>query len=187
MKSCFIGIMSALMVFSFCQAHAQPAPTRIELAADTTIANQQIESNVLQSIKTLPSRTEQIEYLLKLAQSRAESEKANADKSSAIRLLGRLGDTNAIETLLQNLTFVDLKTKTCPAVYALGDMGDSAVEPIFKFIQNTDDRIAAVRGAEAIQRIKCKGADCSEYFKWLKPRLPALPKHLQEALGVVEH
>lgn len=92
-----------------------------------------------------------------------------------------------MDVLLSNLTFKDAKTKISPAVLALADVGEPAVERIFQFIQQTDDRLAAVRGAEAIQRIKCKNADCSECFTWLSERFSDLPKHLQDTLGVIEY
>jgi len=145
-------------------------------------ANLSIDEDVFGHVNSLSNSSEQIKYLNCLAQNTSD----NRQKSAALHLLGETHSTNVVPILLDNLTFRDEDSKTFPAVRALARIGEDAVDPIFAYIITTTNHVAAVRGAEAIQMIKCKGADCSAYIEWLKPRFDGLPKHLQIDLGVIE-
>lgn len=182
-----LDIISVLVLSACCWADAQMSSAPEQAARDTLVGNLQIDPSVLASFNALSNRAAQTAYLLDLVGGEVSTDKANAEKTAALFLLGRLGGTNSIDVLLRNLTFKDAKTKISPAVLALASIGEPAVEPIFQFIQQADDQLAAVRGAEAIQMIKCRDADCSDYFNWLKPRFSSLPKHLQDALAVVDY
>ena len=144
--------------------------------------NQAVDENVIVHVNKITNSSEQIDYLIQLA----ENTQDKRQKFSALCLLGETHSTNVVPVLLDNLTFRDEDSKTFPAVRALARIGEEAVEPIFVYIKTTTNRVAVTRGAEAIQMIKCRGVDCSEYLEWLKPRFDGLPKHLQIALGVIE-
>ena len=155
---------------------------RYSFSADELSINLSIDENVIGHVNSLSNSSEQIDYLNHLAQNTPD----NHQKSSALHLLGETHSTNVVPVLLDNLTFRDEDSKTFPAVRALARIGEDAVEPIFVYIKTTTNRVAVTRGAEAIQTIKCRGVDCSEYLEWLKPRFDGLPKHLQIALGAIE-
>lgn len=154
---------------------------RYLFSASDMSRNQSVDEAVVDQVNQFSSSSEQIDYLNGLARSAS----GNRQKSTALRLLGETRSTNAIAVLLENLAFREEDGKTFPAVRALVSIGEEAVDPIFVHIQTTTNHVEAVRGAEAIQMIKSRGADYSEYFEWLKPRWDGLPKHLQIALGVI--
>ena len=155
---------------------------RYSFSASEMSFNLSIDDNLVGHVNSLSNTSEQIDYLSRLAQNSPD----NRQRSSALILLGETRSTNAVPVLLVNLTFRDEDSKTFPAVRALSRIGEDAVEPIFVYIKTTTNHVAVTRGAEAIQMIKCRGADCSAYLEWLKPRFDGLPKHLQIALGVIE-
>ena len=155
---------------------------RYSFSADEMSINLSIDENMVGHVNSLSNSSEQIDYLNQLLQNAPD----NRQKSTALDLLGETHATNVVPVLLDNLTFRDEDSKTFPAVRALARIGEDAVEPIFVYIKTATNHVAAVRGAEAIQMIKCKGPDCSAYFEWLKPRFDGLPKHLQIALGAIE-
>ena len=178
MRFSWVYIMLAATAF----AGDSGNPDRYSFSASDMSRNQSIDENVVGHVNSLSNSSEQIDYLNHLAQNTLD----NRQKSSALRLLGETRSTNVVPVLLDNLTFRDEDSKTFPAVSALSRIGEDAVEPIFAYIKTTTNHVAATRGAEAIQMIKCKGADYSEYIEWLKPRFDGLPKHLQIDLGVIE-
>ena len=176
-----IGCLLVLLSITAC-ADGLDRDDRLTFSAVDISRNQPLDEAVVNRANQLSCVAEQFDYLAGLV----SGPTSNRQKSTALCLLGESQSTNAIPILLDNLTFRDEDTKTCPTVRALASIGEVAVEPIFEYIQTTTNQVAAVRGAEAIQMIKCRGADCSAYVEWLKPRFDNLPKHLQEALGVIE-
>lgn len=174
----WVYIMLAVTAFAGGSGKAD----RYSFSAGNMSGNQSVDENVVVHVNNIATSSEQIGYLNQLAKNAPNSRQ----KSTALRLLGETRSTNVITTLLENLTFRDEDSKTFPAVRALSTIGKDAVEPIFVYIKTTTNLVEAVRGAEAIQLIKCKGADYSEYIEWLKPRFDGLPKHLQNAFGVIE-
>ena len=157
-------------------------PDHYSFSAADISRNQTIDEDVIVRVNSITNASEQIDYLNHLAQNTPD----NRQKLYALCLLGETHSTNAIPILLENLSFLDEDRHIFPAVKALSSIGEDAVEPIFAYIKTTTNLVAATRGAETIQMIKCKGADCSEYIEWLKPRFDGLPKHLQIDLGVIE-
>lgn len=174
----WVYIMLAVTAF----ADGSGKADRYSFSAGDLSRNQSIDENVVDHVNNFSTSSEQIDYLNQLVQNAPY----NRQKSTALLLMGETHSTNVITVLLKNLTFRDEDSKIFPAVRALSFIGEDAVEPTFVYIKTTTNHVAAVRGAEAIQMIKCKGPDCSAYIEWLKPRFDALPKHLQIDLGVIE-
>jgi hypothetical protein len=63
---------------------------------------------------------------------------AHRQKATAIRLLGRIGGTNSFATVVHELDFVDKSSGSFPASYALIDMGETVVPPLFEHILTLD-------------------------------------------------
>lgn len=176
-------ISLANIIFAF-TAYAGGSGTldRYAFSVGEMSANLSVDEDVFVHVNSLSNSSEQIYYLNCLAQNTSD----NHQKTTALHLMGETRSTNVVPILLENLTFRDEDSKTFPAVRALARIGEDAVDPIFAFIITTTNHVAAARGAEAIQMIKCRGTDCSAYVEWLKPRFDSLPKHLQIDLGVIE-
>lgn len=80
----------------------------------------------------LTSTASRIDFLVSKIQKKPApgDEMASWEKATAIRMLGKLHPTNAIDVILSELEFIDIKSWTYPATYALIDIGEPAVSNI---------------------------------------------------------
>ncbi len=79
-------------------------------------------------------------FLKKLAYLTPDSDdrEGHTRKSAAIRMIGRIGDTNMYDVVAQQLGYVDINTGTLPAMHAFVDMGTNAVSYLFSHALTLD-------------------------------------------------
>ena len=69
----------------------------------------------------------------------------------------------AITPLVERITYWDDTNKIFPAVFALVDIGDSAVPSLIRLVDSTNDRNTLYRAVETIMRIK--GSAYHEFYQ----------------------
>ena len=100
----------------------------------------EVDKGLSKQVDECPTIQEKIAYLASVISTNATSTTAgNLRTSSAITLLGRVGGTNVIQTLVTNLTFIDARYHGSPASDALAKIGDPAVPELLNVVKESGD------------------------------------------------
>ena len=131
----------------------------------------EIDTDVRKHVDACSTTESKMTYLCSLiTENGNSSDAANLRKSSAIRLLGKTGGTNAISTLVTNLTFMDRRYNGSPASRALVDIGEAAVPELLKVVEGSTDELKIQWAALTVGVIK--GGTWKEFLEQQKGILP---------------
>lgn len=162
-----------LIVFITANAFSDSLSERAVSEQNTAPNIYEMDDNVESRLASITSEVEQIEYLRSVINgSQEELENLNHRKSSAIRLLGKCGGTNAIPILIKNLEFEDSQRHDYPSVIALAGMGEVAVSPLLEVIKNDGDKIQLYFSVKTLMRIKGTG-----YNEFAKQQIALMPSN----------
>lgn len=133
MKIQIYWVASAFVLISLC-AYAEDG--RIP---DHSLTGLDIDQAVLVAAK---ASANPIKYLREVAGAQVVRNvpDGHSEKSSALRLLGRIGGTNEFVAVVKEIDFVDATTGTYPAAHALVDMGKDIAPALFAHVLQLDPR-----------------------------------------------
>lgn len=140
-------------------AVAQAEIPSTDKAADLppVVGNREINADVREEVNRLSSSDLRIKYLFTVVSDSTNtlSVTNNFKKASAIRLLGVMANTNAINILVSNIAFEDIKYHDNPAVEALVSIGEPAVFQLLEVVKEPLGNSRRVPCAvEALMKIK---------------------------------
>ena len=141
---------------------------------DKAVPDYELDIGVQKQVDQYPAVESKIKYLSSLVAEKEDSSNItnNIRKSSAILLLGKIGDTNVIDILVTNLTYFDKCHNGYPACRALIGIGEKAVPQLLEVLKDSNDEKKISFAASTIGLIESRSGNWKEFGEQQKKTLP---------------
>lgn len=164
--------MAVALIFMINRVRCEPVKEEMKKKQQATGRMYEIDNEIEHNLQALSSPEEKVAYLKSYLIGRHKSsQQQEFQKSSAIRLLGEYGGTNAIPALIDNLEYEDPIYRDNPSVTALVAVGESATEPLLDVIKSKDEKQRIALAVQALMRIK--GTNYNTFIECQRDQMPS--------------